>query len=899
MKLTTLVLALLVSVFPFPSEALSSRALSSQQKPAAAPAKVTAQAQDLAAERRELAEIRLALGAERTYSDAKARLARLAATLGARSDAEARALLVDVQALEAEVRRALGEAPAQASGEDAIDVKVRDALLTNDYGFLLQLGRRAVPGLSEAVRRDPSRFPGDTSVDPLTHLVAIDPLATDRLCAELIGENGFLWKKRVMRILTPALIERRELWSADSPKRWLGGGFLATLEKYAEDEDVGNAALYDLAVLSAAGARSSALDGLLLRALRSSDPVRRQMAFDVIRQYGRRAGQPFLESLLAVPEEELRAFAADQLSVTRESEALLARADDPSASVRLALVGWLSKSDKGAWGTRERAALIRLLHDEAEFVRSKALEVVHDLPGEKVPVTLPAERGFGDRAVEYSRTAYVAPLPDEAFRDLAPDLVVRLVSVAGAMPAPQCYELIERSARAPAAVSPLFTEAMAKNRPGEFASALQGTPYWEDPRRALQTLGVIQDSGQTRDLSEHTWFLRQLCETRAGMSALLAWLIERPDDEAIRRLPSIVDPKGRLTGLEPELVARWVARLYRVSKESAYDASHLSDWTPELSAAFRALAHDGAQPVGLRALALEAALRREQVDEEFRAQALGLLEAPAWRAPEARGWDDGFLAGLIEDAPADLANAMILRALRDPGLPDELVVRAAEEIKSGWPSTGEVATLVIERSLGRKAWSQAAASATAALGATTLADPAVLERLASDPLHFGTGLRAIGRLRDPRSLPFLAEVVNAPMSAYHLRGAAQALCGYLDEGAVEPLLAAAARVEDAETRDQCLAQLEKIREYLDAKERWASGRVAERTRAEVVAELVAQLDAKSDDVKVEAMRALATWEALEAMPRLIELSASGSKPVAAAARAALEHLNARAPEKKD
>ena len=60
----------------------------------------------------------------------------------------------------------------------------------------------------------------------------------------------------------------------------------------------------------------------------------------------------------------------------------------------------------------------------------------------------------------------------------------------------------------------------------------------------------------------------------------------------------------------------------------------------------------------------------------------------------------------------------------------------------------------------------------------------------------------------------------------------------------------------------------------------------------VVAFLVFPPQIVPDDVKVQAIRALATWEAVEVMPRLIELTTSGSKPVATAAREALERLNA-------
>ena len=878
MKLTTLVLALIVSLAPTSS---------SQEKPAP-----PARSQALAAERRELAEIRLALGAERAYADAKARLARLAATLGARSDAEARALLADVEGLQDEVRLALGEAPAQASGgQDAIDTKVHDALLTSDYDFLRQLGKRAVPGLSEAVRSDPDRFPGDASADPLTHLFAIDPLATDRLCTELLAQDGFFWKKRVTRLITPSLADQRALWSADTPRRWLGPGFLATLEKYAEDEDVGDSALSDLLWLVRAGARSQALDGTLARALRSPDAVRRQLAGDLAQRCAPGVGQAFFEALLEAPEADLRALASRVLLEDfPQSRAFLAHVGDAEAQVRAGVAAYLRFQAKTDWDAAELAAGVQLLHDEDPAVRRVAAEALRNMGMDERKVRMPAEQAFDGQPVEYSRYEYQQPLPAEAYRDLAPDAVAGLIALAPGLPVPQCFELVEVAARTPS----------DGDRKPAFFMAVARMPFWEDPRRALQTLGTVLDAGELRSLGEHHLFFREFARTRAGLSALVGWLIER-DDETLRPIfgmPLVLD--DRIGELAPELVARWIARLYRFDKNKAFEAAFVRAdlWSPARAAALRELARGGAQPVGLRALALGATLRRGEADADLRALGTAVVDAPAWRASKTLGADESYLASFLEHCPGELADELILRLLGDPALPDALAARVAMEVKGGAPGAGEVIALVLEHGLGKSDWWQAVKAATEEMVAGEY-DPALLERLARDPSHGSLALEAMGRLRDPRHLPFLAGLVNAPRNADELERAARALCGYLDEGAVEPLLSAAARVEDGETRDRCLAQLEKICEYLDAKERWARGRVAERTRAEVVADLMAQLDAKSDDVKVQAMRALATWEALEAMPRLIELSVSGSKSVAAAAREALERLNAGRPEKKD
>src|SRR5262245_2918563 len=97
MKLVSIVLVCLVA----------SRAPATGQEAKSPP--LATQGASLAAERRELAEIRLLLGAERKYAEAKERLVKLEESLAKRTDADAKTLLGEVAELEKSVRRALGE----------------------------------------------------------------------------------------------------------------------------------------------------------------------------------------------------------------------------------------------------------------------------------------------------------------------------------------------------------------------------------------------------------------------------------------------------------------------------------------------------------------------------------------------------------------------------------------------------------------------------------------------------------------------------------------------------------------------------------------------------------------------------------------------------------------------
>jgi HEAT repeat protein len=257
------------------------------------------------------------------------------------------------------------------------------------------------------------------------------------------------------------------------------------------------------------------------------------------------------------------------------------------------------------------------------------------------------------------------------------------------------------------------------------------------------------------------------------------------------------------------------------------------------------------------------------------------------------------LVEMLRALPGPVGNECLLALVQAPGAPAVVVDSCLTTFDAEAPRAKELLLAVLESRYESRdtAERNLAWRALGYLGKPALVDRAWLARGARDPLFRSAALNAIGQLRDPSYLPLLDELLRSgdPQAAVEVTNA---LTNFLSQEAGELLLVAATRLS-GEARDQALTHLGKIREYQDAREQWAVRRSSQQTRAAVVAELVAKLDAKSEEVKIEAIRALATWEAVEAMPRLIELTQSGSKSVAAAARAALERMNAMGEEKKE
>jgi len=337
----------------------------------------------LAAERRELAEIQLLVSAERKFTDAKELLGKLAESLSARTDAEAKSLLDQVKKLDRSVRRALGETVADENSilvnvttrekGDTVDEAVLAALSRRDMKFIGELGSRAGPGLATAVREDPDALPGEFSDDALFLLLQLDPRRGDELLREMLEHDSFFWRKRVVRALSEASPwQGASLFSTDRPRRWLGAGIQQTLEKYVEDADVGREALRQLGLLSSAGADSAVLLAKIAEGMRSADSLQRRAVQDVLGFHRFEPMRPVLEAALEDEDPSVRLTAARILVNHPDSRALLAHATDAEPEVRKLVAKLLRDLGQSNWREEEPDALARLLAVEDDGIRGQA-----------------------------------------------------------------------------------------------------------------------------------------------------------------------------------------------------------------------------------------------------------------------------------------------------------------------------------------------------------------------------------------------------------------------------------------------------------------------------------------------------------------------------------------------
>lgn len=839
-----------------------------------------AESATLEAARGELAEIRVQIGARRDPAAARVRLEALAARLAPSTAAGAAELRAEIARLTLEVRRALGD-PALAA-DDTVDAAIREAIRTGDEAFLYSMGLRAVPSLVEAVRRSPDAYVSDATEDPLYWLLRIDAAAAGALLDELREHPGFLWRKRAVRVLNPSDVWNSRAWPAGLPPSKLDTGFARQAERCVDDADpaIAGTAMNLLFQMARAGERSPELERAMLRDLHGPDGQSRAAAKNMASSL---LGVKELTAMLEDQDTDLRAWAAERLvgSHQEESRAILAHADDPSPLVRISVASWFLVRGRGAdsWGSEGIAALERLVLDEDERIRKKAMDAFEKLPTEKHEIVVEGTR--------FSRYEFAFPLPETLYRSLVGHgHEEEAVEVILMLPAPLCLELAAEIVRT--------GDDRARSMLALSASAL---PFFQEPVATLALVDSLLETASVEGRNRLELVIALISRVPGGGRPVVDWLLAHPDPERLARLQERVGDKWNKEWLranvDPDL--RLLVALHPIEDNQVASffgrRGDAPSWKSEWTRPALALARDSALPLGLRLLALDGLRNEPELTEDVLPIGRAILADPSWHSEYVE--EVYLLRQVLEHAVGGVQNVLLTDIVRDAAWPEKwaayLVYQAFDPRASG---AAEAASAVLARGFDRPEWDDAMRKIFESMAQVpTLADPEVLARAAQHPRYARGALYAIGFLRDPRYLPLLAGIVDSPSDKVQLASAAEALFGFLDIEAVEPLLAAAAKVQDPELRDRCLAHLEKIREYQEARDRWAARAAGARTREKVIAELVGQLDSSSEETRIQAIRALATWQALEAMPRLIELGSSGSKAVAAAARAALDRLN--------
>ncbi len=275
----------------------------------------------------------------------------------------------------------------------------------------------------------------------------------------------------------------------------------------------------------------------------------------------------------------------------------------------------------------------------------------------------------------------------------------------------------------------------------------------------------------------------------------------------------------------------------------------------------------------------------------FVAIMIKLLRDPSWPAGSRIGnaTRDRFQRGSGPDR-----NAVLIAVLGDPTTSDLLIWSLAKGFAPQSLGGPEVAAAILERyydepgnSGGEPVWYVFEAMAAV----EEIRDDALIARAARSEEWWGAAINAIGLLRDPALLPILEGILRGDKGHARWDAAAHAVTGFMTDEAAELLLLAAAGTQSVNKRTYFMGRLNTLHEYFQARDYWQRRKALERSREGAVVELYELLDDPRETIRVQAIRGLATFEAVEAIPTLIRLLADPSPAIAKAVEQALERLN--------
>lgn len=792
--------------------------------------------------------------------------------------------------------RAGGQGDDQRGGDAAIVRALSEALARKDMSFVNRLGSRAVPALETLVRaRGGAPVPND-QYDPLGTLARFDAGAALDLVHELLASPSFLVKNNALRVTrdtwdSPNIYTRNEKgeWVLRSAK-WLEIPARAFAEPAVEDDAVS----FALTAMLEVGQVPKELEERAIAVLPQTD-IREPLPRNV----------PLYRRGLASDDQDVRGSAVKRLLEMGRVDDVAPLVNDTSTYVRAVMgqqlimnAAWTLPDPKEKRYARGKASyptlegqraelLTRLLEDEDENVRSETWSTLTSRAGNngRTPLTMDEALGLAGQLKQgQSIERLLSAAPETLHGELIPPMLERL----------QALEL-SREERVRAAYSFVGRlNGIAISTPKAVWSVVEAIAAFESSEADLTSSlhfyvrkfimdGVIDPApvvGWMRRTARATDY--KLTTGSSVAPSVGSWL-QRLNDEQRRGLvegycrayPAHVQEQ-KAAGREPESFL--FAKKYIVPTELVRGRDDLMAL---------ALAKD-IEP-GCRAwaffrlgLAHAESLTAEHIDEMASvlvAYGRGdYLSAITVRM--TRPLDDALALEILGRPEAtDELVRFLQPAMQDPKLLDAALARFPSE---SW-EYDEQSYLVkaIIRGLVR----------------------ASKEEL--DPRLERASFKSY-RVREEVALQILLDRTPAlfPVAARLVREgkpgqdgwfkAVDAVAGYFTTDAAAVLLEAAKDTRETRQRDHVMGAIQQMTEWREAAATWERGADAERERRAAIDELVALLDNEEQPLttRAGALRGLGLLGAAWEMPRIARALASPEPEMAAAARAAMESLEA-------
>lgn len=820
-----------------------------------------------------------------------------------------------------------GSAAVTGSQTD-IRLQVLSAIQSGNVEFLRQLGPRSVPGLLAFLNGREGEYYKDIEKDPLAILVSIAPKEADAYVLKRMqnGPLSVLFKLRFARVMASASpFGGAASWKSQTP----GAGdselpnLLSLCDQLVTDPEYQSStasALYSVVAhgIFLPGMRAAIQEGLasptgvsrgmsrwfannhpresirdlLLNGFHAPHAKTRTLVRKALMEIPNNAG--IYEQVLAGPAED-RAFGIQWL----EERSVVGLPQAPGERNNRRTQKWLPPLGDGA-----AAYVDALLSDQDPAVLGNVAMELYKLGRDYEELAIPAIPEYGLPATQIGVSSFALPFRTETLMALAAkeDYTVRyrLAGSAGMLPWQQQQPVLAALAK------DTHPDVRVAARRGLSDLAWYQQP--EDCTKILSSSFTLESDARILHrflgLDNTTTRLALASRSPEGLEALIDWAVATQDQTLLERILTYnKQPRGPLNAVAPATQARaLLAYADSFAAQAGFDrgtslqfalrAAPRDRQGPAARAILDSLSGTPAPSIFAQTVALHA-IPREGDDRIPKAIATWLSTPEGVSLAGSRSMGGSKIGVELVQRFPDPIRAQAGEALLKSTGAHETINRAFRTLGM-LPVTSEIAAAVV----AEPAYLEGDGYLAGRVATWMASNPDSIDRpwlgaLVDHPSCGARALGAIGRLRDTALLPVIARVIEGPATHPFYSEAADALKGFLSDDSARLLLIAARKTPSEDQRTWCLAQVEKIAALQDAEERWASRGIKRATREATVSKLMALLGSQDKAVRIEAIRGLATWEAVEAMPELIELLAAPDADVAQAAREALDRLNGR------
>jgi len=819
------------------------------------------------------------------------------------------------------LRQRLG-AIAAPQAADPIDDIVRRALERGDSVAIVDLGERAVPALERLILAELESLP-DSARDPLRNLMDVNPGRAAELMRVNFDRGGPIWKTRMLRAVKRSNIYNSwRPWlrepSSSSSSALTDSQWPALLERLLDEPSTQTESLALVALGFEYDALTPGLQRLLAKLISGKDSaLALSLCNSSLKGGGRESVRPVYEAALASPFPQVRAFAATRLPEWPASPALLAAINHEDPALRAGAARMLQarmvpvrrpgQGDDSIYsrptiGERERQILTRLIADPHADVRNQAAAAIVGL---EVPLA--------DAIYEK-----IATDPDARVR--AQLLSARNISLA--LRAKVATAAASDSDSAVVKSFDRFLWELIRPKDGNTPAEDIDPEYY--PAIRARRLNEAMRFDNNYALSQSVYPL--LVGRPTGLHTMILMVAEKPDKDCmqatVRQLESLISQAtGSASGANPprrvrasdagvlatpgELAGLYTATMRLDANYAERLARALVQLSDDLSASFLPIAEDerASMPLRLGALRVASASAGERAGRIL----LSLLSPRGEELlAERNSPSDIYLiaAALSGSSAKPMLDAVLADKRLHPRLASSFVngyasanaldATSADMILSRWFENADVAEGALIAALR-----QVATRPREAQGDWLL-------RAARDKRTTETAFTLIGDLRDPSYLELLRTgltpaftLENRQLDPAETRTRVlNALTRYFDDAAADIILSTAGSTASPNLREQCFKALETIRQYQEEKGRWVGDRASREATATAIRDLLTLLDDSNPAVRAQAVRGLATLQAIEQMPRIVRMLKDSDEGVRKAAGEALGVLNAP-PQKQD